>query len=94
MSLDINRSYKESEKSVREIIHVQSSNEKWQLKIFKARTKMHTKICDRDPNYEGMDANSTSDEDTFVMFGISILLLKKKRNLQILLEDDSERKRK
>ena len=79
MSLDINRSYKESEKSVREIIHVQSSNEKWYLKIFKARTKMHTKICDRDPNYEGMDANSTSDEDTFVMFGISISLLKKKK---------------
>ena len=40
---------------------------------------MHTKICDRDPNYEGMDANSTSDEDTFVIFGISILLLKKKK---------------
>ena len=40
---------------------------------------MHTKICDRDPNYEGMDANSTSDEDTFVIFGISFLLFKKKK---------------
>ena len=40
---------------------------------------MHTKICDRDLNYEGMDANSTSDEDTFVIFGISFLLLKKKK---------------
>ena len=88
MSLDINRSYKESEKLVTEIIHVQSSNEKRQLKIFKARTKMQdtkiyqdTKICDRDLSYEGMDANSTSHEDTFVIFGISFLLLKKKRNV-------------
>ena len=39
---------------------------------------MHTKICDHDPNYGGMDPNRTSDEDTFIIFGISISLLKEK----------------
>ena len=43
-----------------------------------SKNKIHTKICDHDPNYGDMDANSTSYEDTFVVFGISISLLKKK----------------